>query len=237
MTIQVGMVGTDGVLIAGDTQWTAMPKLIDTYWAAGRHGYNASKIKVNHTRGIAISCAMDMGTACAIADKIMVELKDENFAFPEAIVQEIAMSVYLRTSEKRQAHCLIALPRPQPQLFLFQFVTDGEQWSPQCERMHSKAFCGDTVNAAIFWGEHYYKKLPVEQMSPLAAHLVVCAGKRNTAMISGLEIVFCTTSGCRRLSDDSIRDLQTKAEEWDKSFGEVLLNHRQQFTYAPNVIG
>ena len=236
MTIQIGMVATDGVLIAGDTQWTATPRLVDQYWAAGRYGYNSSKIRINQERAMAISCARDMGTACAIADRIMVELKDKEFASPVAAIEDIAKRVVSSGSEKRDAHCLIALGGTNPQLFLFQFVMDNDQWTPLCQKMESIAIAGDNQNAAIFWAERYYKKQPIEQLIPLAAHLVVCAHQLNTATISGLEVVLCDASGCHRLSEESIRDLQTKTEEWDRSIGDIFLSHRQQFTYAPDVI-
>jgi hypothetical protein len=237
MTMQVGMVGTDGVIIAGDTQWTATPRLVDRYWAAGRYGYNSSKMRISEERGIAISCARDMGAACSIADKIITDLKDKDFVSPVAAIQEIAAKVSSASRQKQDAHCLVALVHPTPQLFLFQFVNDGEQWVPQCEKMDSKALAGDTLNAAIFWAEKYYERVPIEHLMPLAAHLVVCAHELNTATISGLEIVLCDTSGIRRLSNDSVNELQLRAKEWDRSIGQLLFGHRQQFTYAPNVIG
>jgi hypothetical protein len=67
MTIQIGMVGTDGILIARDTKWTAEPLLIGRNWAAGRHGFNSSKIKISPERHIAVSCARNMETASHMA--------------------------------------------------------------------------------------------------------------------------------------------------------------------------
>jgi hypothetical protein len=56
MTMQVGMVGTDGLLIASDTQWTKNRELV-------RHSIDSTKFNINHDCGIAISRARSMETA------------------------------------------------------------------------------------------------------------------------------------------------------------------------------
>jgi len=71
MTMQVGMVGTDGVLIASDTRWMNTPRLRNNqFWAGGRYTFNSPKIRISHERGIAISCAKDMETARHVANEI-----------------------------------------------------------------------------------------------------------------------------------------------------------------------
>jgi hypothetical protein len=79
--------------------------------------------------------------------------------------------------------------------------------------------------------------MPVEKLVPLAAHLVCQSHYMNTATISGLEIVLCTASGIRRLSDESIAALEKQSADWDKAIGDFFLSHSQQFTYAPDVAG
>jgi hypothetical protein len=235
MTIQVGMVGTDGILIAGDTRWTNTPMLTNRLYAGGRYGFNSSKIKISPERGIAISQARDMEIAGQIADQIIAELKDEDFRYPASAIAEIAAKMSFPVKE--EAHCLVVLTRPMPQLFHFLFATVQGKWAPICQPMETIAIAGDNVNASIFWAERYYQRIPIEQLVPLAAHLVVCARKLNTGTISGLEIVLCTPSGIHRLSDESIHELEVKADEWDRNIGDLFLDYRQQFTYAPDVIG
>jgi len=234
MTMQAGMVGTDGILIASDTQWTNSPMLTDRSWAGGRHGFNSPKIIINHERGMAISCARDMETARHVAREIS-GLKEEGLNRPtEAIEEIIARTLPAAVEQKKEAHCLIALTRPAPQLLLFQFGTLNGKWGPICQKMETKGIAGDTLNAAIFWVERYYKSRPIEQLVPLAAYLIISASKLNTAMISGLEVVLCTSTSIRRISDDSIHELKQKANEWDRRISDMFLDHRQQFTYAPD---
>jgi hypothetical protein len=69
----------------------------------------------------------------------------------------------------------------------------------------------------------YYKRLPIAQLAGLAAHLVVVAGALSSALVSGLEIVFCNESGFRRLTDQENREWESKATGWDKEVGELIL--------------
>jgi hypothetical protein len=233
MTMQVGMVGADGVLIASDTQWTNTPRLeMNQLWLGARGRYNAKKIIISHERG--------METAGAVAHKILSDLKDEEFTYPQFPIEHIGEDVLASVirQDRSDAQCLIAIVRPEPQLFLFQFGMINNKYGSVCQKMESYSIAGDNLNAAIFWAERYYPrrpKLPIKQLIPLAAHLVVCAERLNSATISGLEIVLCDSSGIHRLSDASIEELESAARERDKSIGESLLSGSQQFTYAPNV--
>jgi len=190
-------------------------------------------------RGMVISSARSMETAGAVGHKIIAELKDDDFLYPILPIENIAKDVLASVvrQERSDAQCLIAIRQPVPQLFLFQFGNINNEYGRICQKMESIAIAGDNLNAAIFWGERYYARLPIEQLIPLAAHLIVCAHKLNTATIDGLEIVLCTTSAIRRLSAESIEELKVKADEWDKTISKLFLNHRQQFTYAPDVVG
>src|SRR5437870_1913116 len=84
MTMQVGMVGTDGVLIASDTKVmndittgpSEQPYLPRQTVDASR------KIIIDHKRGIAISLAKGMDTARRVAASIISGLRDEDFAYP-----------------------------------------------------------------------------------------------------------------------------------------------------------
>jgi len=240
MTMQIGMVGTDGVLIASDTQWTNTPRLkVNQAWTGSRGRYNANKITINHERGMAISSARSMETAGTVAHRIISDLKDEDFTYPQSPIEHIGEDVLASVSrqERSDAQCLISLTRPLPQLFLFQFGTINNKYGSICQKMESYAIAGDNLNAAIFWAERYSERLPLASLIPLAAHLIVCAARLNSATISGLEIVLCDISGIHRLSDESIFNLKVEATERDKSIGESLLRGSQQFTYAPNVAG
>jgi hypothetical protein len=178
-----------------------------------------------------------METAHHVASEVILGLKDEDWEYPILPIERIGARILSSAGERNDAQCLIAFARPAPRLFLFQFGMVNGQWGPWCQLMQTTAIAGDNVNPAIFWAERYYQELPIENLLPLAAHLIVAASTLNPTPISGLEIVLCNASGLHRLSDDSIRELKSKATEWDKNIGDLFLTHRQQFTYAPDVAG
>jgi hypothetical protein len=79
MTIQVGMVGTDGVLIASDRLWMNTE---NTQWASARHTSSSTKIVIDYQKGVAIACARSMELADQIARDLLSELDAEEWAGP-----------------------------------------------------------------------------------------------------------------------------------------------------------
>jgi hypothetical protein len=233
MTMQVGMIGTDGILLASDTRWMSTGEV--------RQTSSSSKIRFNDKHTVAISCARNMENALRIANGITDQIKsDEDWQFPILKIEDIAREILDERGdpERNDAQCLIVSLRPVLQLFCLEVATVNRQvGKPYCRKINDKAVVGDRVNAAIFWTERYYAAKPIRNLIPLAAHLIVSAGKLNPAGIGGLEIVLCDASGFHRLSDASIRDLELKTNELDERIEASLLNNVQEFTYAPNVIG
>ena len=61
MTFQVGMLGSNGIVLAGDTLWSASP------FQGGylvRNTYGSGKIRVSETKRIAIACAGHADRQC-----------------------------------------------------------------------------------------------------------------------------------------------------------------------------
>lgn len=222
MTMQVAMVGIDGIALASDTRETHPPILRENqFWSGIQYGSNASKIRISHERGIAISCALDMEVASQIADGIIRGLKDEDFENPINAIEEIARG--FQTQERIKAQCIVILARPCLQMFMFQFAIINGQWGPHCRKMQSKAIAGDNVNPAIFWMERYYdESMAVGQLIPLAAYLIVCAGQINPYGIGGLEIVRCDSAGIHPLTRAENREWESKARDLERRIKDQL---------------
>jgi hypothetical protein len=248
MTMQVGLVGSNGIVIAGDERNTHIPLLRpNQFWAAGTHGTNSSKMIVNYKRGIAVSAARDLETAMHVANEIATHLPEDKFQDPASWIEECADKIlgivrreHSDPTERIEAQCLIMTQRPVPKLFQFWFGVVEGKWGPFCREMSRLAVAGDNVNAAIFWPEAYYnsspyskQRIPVKDLIPLAAHTVVQANRFNPLSISGLEVVFCDETGLHKLSRESIETLLKVAEEWDKQFGKTIFDHSQDFTFDP----
>jgi hypothetical protein len=243
MTMQVGMVGTDGVLIASDTQRMneiAWVPRITKKQSEVRHTFGSKKIIVSYAKQMAISSAKIMNTAERIANAIFSQLGDDEMAYPVRPIERIgAFAIEHLTDERRTAQCLIAIAFPLPaRLYSFELEADLDLsgkaiCKPVCREIESSVAAGDQVNPAVFWKERYYERQPVEKLIPLAAHLVVSANKLNKASIEGLEIIFCDTAGVHRLSRKSILELETQANRWDEQIGSFFSDYKQDFGVAP----
>ncbi|MGA9564894.1 MAG: hypothetical protein WBS19_05150 [Candidatus Korobacteraceae bacterium] len=229
MTMQVAMVGTDGIVLAGDTKWSWSNDPI-------RWSQKASKMVIDRERGIAISCARNLETARPIAEAI-IGLPEKDWEYPILPIQRAAASIIETTRFRRDAQCLIVRTTSTSYFFRFQVATvNGEPDQPICHKIEDKAVVGDNNNAAIFWMERYYEKRPVNQLIPLAAHLVISSARLNSATISGLEVVVCSDSGISYLSDESLDELTSSANKLDRLVMRSLAKMEKQFTYAPNVV-
>lgn len=119
MTMQVGMVGTDGIVLASDTLWTQTPVVPGR---GVRHGYNAHKIRIFEKRGIAVSSARDMETANFVGDSIIAKLDDNYPADRAILIQEIGNECLAKAGDRNEAQCLIAFQKPVPSLYIFEYA-------------------------------------------------------------------------------------------------------------------
>jgi 20S proteasome alpha/beta subunit len=106
MTMQIGMVGTDGIVLASDQKWTQEYEDI-------RQSWGASKIGLDKTGNVAIGCAKDMRKSVAIARSILAELDSSHWENPISKIEEIANGKLSRHSPF-EAECLIGMAYPTP---------------------------------------------------------------------------------------------------------------------------
>jgi hypothetical protein len=231
MTMQVGMVGTDGIVLAGDTRRTKSPVVkFGQERFSGRYGENGTKIKIRDDRKIAVSSALCLDTAERIAGAIIARQDISNAGLVESGIETIAKEVF-GANKKKGFHCIVVVSvDPKPRLYLVTDVKVGRSWTAICLEKKRLAVAGDTVNAAVFWAERYYnqylhiEKKPVTELIPLAAHLIVCAHSLNTATVSGLEIVVCKSSGVELQSEDFIDQLENRAAKREEAIAKMIFN-------------
>ncbi len=217
MTLQVGMLGTNGVLIAGDTRLSRDPQPgIDAPWQF----YNGPKILISESRRIAVSCAHCMQTGKEIAAGIFTGMTHGDHPACEQQIREIALSA----CRGRNVECFIAFSDPLPSLYVFRYGKRDSKDDIESQRIISCAATGDTRNPAVFWGMSYYRLLPLDQLKHLAACMVASAAELNSALINGLEMVYCTQEGCQRVPDESTRALEISAKTRMVQVGDLVLN-------------
>lgn len=240
MTMQVGMVGTDGVLIASDTYWIndtdTLPPLAEKQ-SFIRYPDDSPKIMCDYERGIAVSRAKNMSAATRVAEAIIRDLSETEMAKPRKTIERIGETA-VASLELKYVHCLIALQHPRPELYSFECGRIKDDPEPICRKITTAIPAGDNVNAAVFWRARYYEEYkPIKTLIPLAAHMIMSANKLNSGSIRGLEIVLCDSDGLHRLDEESIRKLKAQANEWDEHIGSLFANYRQDYTFAPKEAG
>jgi len=217
MTMQIGMVGSDGTVLASDTQWTRNIKTLVNGHHIGRvirAWTNSSKIKTNGN--MVVSCALDKKAADCTAEAILLRF-DENT--PESSIQEIGEGI--PETDRWDAQGLIVIPPFQ--LYRYQLAMQDGQWTPFCEPSDGFDIAGDMATPAIFWIHRFYQPwFTVEQLIPLAAHMIVASHHLNTAGIGGLEIVVCRAGGNEFLPREETIKLQRTAWDHDKAIERII---------------
>jgi len=225
MTMQIAMVGDDGIVLASDMLHVAY----DLPGGVPRKPISGTKIEISDGRDVAVSCAHNMDTAREIAERL-IKATDQEWERPQISFATIASVITSQAGERDDAQCLIVSSRSgSPQAF---FVADS------CVPVERWEIAGDTNNAAaIFLASAYYSELySVQQLVSLAALVIVGASKVNSGAIGGLEIVVCDRDGCHRLDSECTRSHMNRAEKWYADTNELIVRCTEQLAYAPNVI-
>jgi hypothetical protein len=234
MTMQVGMVASDGIVLASDSLEYAEQRVSRFSSRSGvepRITYSASKIRVAEHGKVAVSCAGDVGESFDLADAILSRLSREFWASPEPRIEE-TVKTGMEKQEWRGAESLIVLSEPSPSLFLLQCLLKDEKTGerrPLCRRVPMWAFAGDSTNAAVFWAVRFYRSIPsesrtIETLKPLAAQIVTDGGHMSSGSIGGLEIVYSDRSGIHALSSSQNQALEAEAALRGSRIQEMILS-------------
>jgi len=241
MTMQVGLIGMGGIVLASDTKITTEPGGMTSakLGRAIRCASACSKLKFSDDGTIAVSCAEDAESACLVAEHIISDLTEEELANPDSIPDAIVRIAEATLSkEPRQVQCLILLADHGGLLFRLQYgQTDrknlNSEWKAECEPCLERGFAGDVTNPAVYWAEQYHCEfLPVRQLVPLAAQLIVSAHQLNNGFVDGLEIVLCEDSKIVPIPPDEIVRLRQTAEALNRTIGGMVFGNDQTQTSA-----
>lgn len=224
MTMQVGMMAADGIVLASDTFSTRQP-VSGAPFGTAWYGYSSSKIVISDDCKIAVTCARDMMLASLLTEALIGGLTPEFRANPEQRIRSIA-SAELAKLHWNAVECLVALSDPSPALFHLQCLEQGAE--SYCPRITDFAFAGDCCNSAIFWAMRYYRAAPpelrsVKTMLPLISQIVLDAGELNSGSIGGLEIICSDASGFHRVPDSRIGSLKKQAASRSKRIERLIL--------------
>jgi hypothetical protein len=217
MTLQIGMLGQDGVILTGDTRINAKPiPGADAPWMS----YEGQKIHISDSGRIAISCAHDLQSGSQVAEAIFSKMTRGDYPGCEREIEELGAA----NAQGRNVQCIVVFADPLPCIYLYTFARVGDSQHNDCQRVISCVPSGDIQNPAVFWGMSYYKQLPIERLKRLAACMVIAGGKLNSAIVGGFEMALCTKDGCVRVDEASTKELQMQAHVKLDAIGELILS-------------
>jgi hypothetical protein len=211
MTMQVVMLGTDGIVLGSDLKWVYSSDPVRT-------SHLGPKIKLNPSLDVAVSCARSLEVSRPIADAVL-SLDDAAWTTPIVSIQTAAKDAVGQFGAGRpDAQCLIVAAKPSLRAYRLEIANYPNGTSmPVCEEVTGYALAGDKSNSAVFWVERYYKKQPISNLLRLASQLIVSASKLNSGAIAGLELVTCSPKGFNRLPGESVDELERNALCLDQS--------------------
>lgn len=221
MTMQVAMIGSNGIVLASDMKWVTR---LDADWRGPkRHHHFESKIRID--KDIAICCAGDMIDSPQLADEILSHLREGK----GDEMQRIREIVTPTRVDEREIECIVAFAPPNKKLIhihnvLVRSETETEpEWGLSVRHVRGGVqTAGDQANDAKFWLRYYDPSLSVQELKGLAVHLVVEAQNFNNAMIGGLEVVLSGPSGFYPLSEAECQNLEADAKSRARHIGELI---------------
>jgi hypothetical protein len=230
MTILVGMIGSDGIVLAVDQRMVREAK-------DGREYDDKSLIrKIEHlaTHHIAYAGVGDQFT-WQVGRALSIRLDKNDFDFEKTGVSLEKLAVDTMKEEEDQIkECYPSGDHDIPRALVLVFY--GKQWPfPQvwgltihqrrsfAHLITGMVIAGAQGNLARFFGEYYRANTSVAALKTLAAYIVLAAGRFDSLMISGLDVALFGEDGFRLLSESEKEILRSGYEELDGEIRNRLL--------------
>jgi hypothetical protein len=223
MTILVGMVGSDGIVLAAD-QCTASLGLTETTIDDQQDIckiVNLEKHQVAYAR-VGDHVSKEVGRKLSRE----LDLGDFDFNTIDLCLEGIAAETISTESEKTGKGFDTNLIRSLLVVFYGARVPEPQLWRvsisppyPSTEEIKKIAISGADGNLARFLGSYYRRessRLPVRSLAFLASHIVLTAGRFDPRMIGGLDVALFENGQCKFLSEQAIDDLTIRSRGLDK---------------------
>lgn len=238
VTFQVGMVGSDGVLLASDMK--ARSTAGQQEGISAGVDFPSTAEKLFHYDRHAYCIAGNDNTIRWIANGVHERFEKQGSAAldSEAVrsllwdaVNEICKP---RVDQFGNPGLPLHYRVPGTMLLAYRGHREVELWridltgfGPGVYRVFDKTLQGDAANSAAFFLLRYYRVAPINQLLPLAAHCILTAAKVNPSGVEGLEIVVSTLEGTTKLNEQERSRLIEASEKLDAA----IYQHISQLTY------
>jgi len=220
MTLQVALVGTDGIVLASDKRTSDVDFVTTTS--------RTSKIIVDDAATVAIAYA-GHEISRYVAGRILREpsvLESKGSYLID--VEKLAETVYKEQEEQITQDSRRGF-RTDSQLLIVQrkdlsrfHVLHMDRAKSLSEPRYDKAIIGHATNTACFFAERYYRKAPVDALKLLAAHTILTAGRINPFGIEDLEMLVCTPEKFESVTLEEISALKSRSQDIDDKLRQLL---------------
>lgn len=197
MTLQVALLGCNGVVLAGDRLGVSLPTVNNVVDTASL----CSKIETG--KQFVCTAAGDDCARCIgqnLADGVLKSgvIFSDSSAFIKAVndlLDEHKIDWFCKSSQSRK---IIWGQTDGQKLMIWSATYDSDRFI--LGENESWIVAGHQGNPARYWIDHYYRqnngqKKSTDGLKKLAAHMIITGGILNPAGIEGLEMVVGTASG------------------------------------------
>jgi hypothetical protein len=239
MTILVGLVGSDGIVLAADS------RMVGPAQHVGECDGISSIWKITDLAQHSVAYAAAGDRVAWRAGRVLSETLDENqfdFARIQTSLENIGSKAFRHeraaieetyTDEQdRRAFLTPIIDESVPRGLLVVFhgsqVRARQLWGLNLQPRTSfaqrlnKAIYGAIGNLARFFGEYFTEQTPIAKLQLLAAHTVLTAHRLNSMMIEGLQIALFDGNGYRLIGHEEISELRQQSEALDASIRNQL---------------
>ena len=232
MTILVGMVASDGILLAGDRRLTQsalnehefedhegickIVDLEDLQVAFARVGDNVSKLVVEGLVNHLIRANPDIDSfKRLLVQNTITLLGDENARRKAAGEVQVEPDI-----ERSLLIVFYGKQFPKPELWRLR-ITPPKQ---DAEEIREISIRGAIGNRGRFFDRYfsYERRLPMDRLIFLASHIVLTAGRETPDMIKGLDVALFCKTGYRLLGDEDKNGLVDRSEDLERAMREKI---------------
>ncbi len=225
MTLIVGILCTEGIILAADKNALSPPSEYDRLDTVDDI-FGIRKIRHVEKHKLAYAFAGD-----ELAIDVGNELFEQRIDWSQdsnigARLQELARRAYNNGS----ANVPHRGRNPQPAAFLVAFYGRHQLWHLSVGVSENRAvgidgmkISGAKGNAARFFVQYYNRALPIRTSKLLAAHTVL-AGHRIDGMINGLDMAVMNGNGFHWLEEREKNKLRKRSERLDQSIRKQLFD-------------
>jgi hypothetical protein len=217
MTLIVGLVGIDGIVLAADRERRAPAQ------AENEVDDVSSAFKIFHLarHGVTYAVAGDQDAILSVGRDLERSLDDGLFDFGaiESSLAEFSSTTWREHGHKAvSGQCMLIAFAKAQQLWHLEFPKFAHI---QIERIPSKQICGAKGNSARFVLDAYFNQdMPVAKLKLLAAH-VVLSGYKVDRFINGLDVAIIEKDNYYEMTPEERNSIREKSRAIDRLIFEA----------------